>query len=146
MPKKTGGGRRGRPIGFKLSEESKRAISMSKMGQRHKPETRDKISRALIGYFKRMNPLSDEISCSYGRFEDACIDEWIEATREELNMLEDVMTDKSMRNSRRIEITCGQNIEYFSHNLTPELILIFKEHCQNNGLDPSEFYDTLEDT
>jgi hypothetical protein len=145
MPKKINGGRRGRPIGFKLSEESKRAISMSKMGQRHKPETKDKISRALISYFRRINPLSDEMACRYGRFEDECVDQWLVDVKEDIDMIEDVMTAKSMRNSRRIEITCGHNIEYFSHSLTPELLLLYKEFCRRNGLDPETFFDNLED-
>ena len=36
---------KGRPIGYKLSEASKRAISESKKGQRHKESTKVKISK-----------------------------------------------------------------------------------------------------
>ena len=46
---------RGRPLGFRLSEESKRAISDSKKGQKHSELTKDKISKTLISYFKNIN-------------------------------------------------------------------------------------------
>lgn len=44
--------RRGRPTGFKLSEESKAKISKSKTGQTHTPKTRRKISKSVRFYFK----------------------------------------------------------------------------------------------
>ncbi len=135
---------RGRPKGFKLSEESKIAISKSKEGQTHTQETKDKISRSLIIYFKKKNPLSDEIEkryCAYN--EDEATFEWIDCVREKIDEIEDVLTEKSMRNKRRIEISCGNNIEYFGHNITPEIILLFKEFCKINDLDPLEFFDEL---
>ena len=60
----------GRPLGFKLSEESKKAISESKKGQRHKQETKDKISRSLIIYFRKLNSLSEEIENPYFNYDD----------------------------------------------------------------------------
>ena len=67
MSKKQGNGRRGRPIGYRLSEESKRAISESKKGQVHKQATKDKISRSLIVYFRKKNPVSVGMINYYGR-------------------------------------------------------------------------------
>jgi conjugal transfer/entry exclusion protein len=44
--------KRGRPLGFKLSEESKAKISKSKTGQLHDEETKEKISDSVRAYFQ----------------------------------------------------------------------------------------------
>jgi hypothetical protein len=136
--------RRGRPIGFKLSEISKRAISESKRGQRHRQETKDKISDSLIIFFKRKNPLSEELTNMYCNFEEGGeVCEWMAHNEENLDCLDDVMTLKSLRNANRIEITVGPNIEFFSHEITPELLVLFTEQCEILGLDPSEYFDEI---
>jgi len=137
-------GRRGRPIGFRLSESSKRAISESKKGQRHKQETKDKISSSLIVYFKRKNPLSEELTNMYCNFEmggEVC--DWMMENEDNIDMIEDVMTLKNLRNANRIEITVGANIEYFSHEITPEMIVLFMERCEIMGVDPDEYFDEM---
>lgn len=138
-----GQGRRGRPLGFKLSEESKRAISQSKKGQRHKQETKDKISRSLVTYFKYKNPLSEELTNMYCRSDDDELCNWIYEVSEELDSCEDVMTIKSLRNARRIEIDCGHTIEFFSHEVTPEMLVLFLEVCEIEGRDPEDYFDDL---
>ena len=135
--------KRGRPLGFKLTQESKDAISGSKMGQSHTQETKDKISRSLIIYFRRKNPLSDEIQNIYCKFDDENVCIWMEDVRDELNELNDVRTNKSMRNTRKMELSCGDNIEYFGHTLTPEVLLMFKEFCEINSLNPNDVFDFL---
>lgn len=134
-----GSGKRGRPLGFRLSEESKRAISESKRGQRHRPETKDKISRSLIMYFRRQNPLSEEIINRYMRVGDDKLCNWIQDVQEELDSSMEILTEKAMRNKTKVEITCGHNIEFFSHGITPELIYLLKEYCETNGVDLEEF-------
>ena len=137
-------GKRGRPLGFKLSEESKRAISDSKRGQRHKQETRDKISKSLVIFFKHRRPLSEEISNTYLRYEDESICEWMnEEMCEKLDNTEDVFTERTLRNKRRIEILCGHNIELFSHDLNPETLTLFREYCELNKLDKDEALDEI---
>lgn len=44
--------RRGRPTGHRLSEESKRKISISKTGLLHNEKTKKRISKGLKKYFK----------------------------------------------------------------------------------------------
>ena len=127
--------RRGRPLGFKLREESKRAISESKKGQRHKQETKDKISRTLMLYFRRQHPVSQEIIGRYCRSDNDELCEWANDVSEELDTFEDVKTERAMNNIRKTEIVYGQNIEYFSHNFTPEVILIWKEYCIANNIE-----------
>lgn len=134
---------RGRPLGFRLSEESKRAISESKKDQTHTQETKDKISRSLIIYFRKLNPLSEDIENQYCRADDDVTCGWVQSVRAELDSLEDVLTRKSMKSKRRVEISCGNNIEYFSHNLTPEVLVLFKEFCKINKLDMDQAYDDL---
>lgn len=136
--------RRGRPKGFRLSEESKLAISKSKEGQTHTQRTKDKISRSLIIYFKKKNPLSEEIEKRYCRTDNDVLYGWVQGAKKDLDDLEDVLTERSMRNKRRVEISCGNNIEYFGHNITPEIILLFKEFCKLNNLDPLEFFDQFD--
>ncbi len=137
-------GRRGRPIGFKLSEVSKRAISESKRGQRHRQTTKDKISDSLIIYFKQKNPLSEELTNMYCNFEEGGeVCEWMANNGDNLDMIDDVMTLKSLRNANRIEITVGPNIEFFSHEITPELLALFIIECEELGLDPNKHFDDM---
>ena len=105
--------RRGRPKGFRLSDESKKKISKSKEGQKHTQETKDKISKSLILYFRKLNPLSEEIGKRYCRCDDDDMCGWVHDVRNDLDNLTDVMTDRSLRNTRRIELTCGNFIEFF---------------------------------
>jgi len=137
-------GRRGRPIGFRLSESSKRAISESKKGQRHRQETKDKISTSLIGYFKAKSPLSEELTNMYCNFEEGGeVCEWMAYNEEKIDIIDDVMTLKSLRNANRIEITVGPNIEFFSHEITPEMLVLFIEACEILGVDPEEYFDEM---
>lgn len=136
-------GRRGRPLGFKLSEESKRAIRESKRGQKHRQETRDKISKSLLIYFRRQDPLSEEITNMYCRIDDDELCGWVYEVAEELDSFDDIMTIKSLRNARRIEMPVGPSIEYFSHEITPELLALFREVCEEMEKDPMSFFDDL---
>jgi len=140
-----GSGKRGRPLGFRLSDASKRSISIAKTGQRHRQETKDKISRSLVMYFRQKNPISEELSNYYDKvigFADEVIYDWLDDVSDELDASMDIITEKALRNKNKIEITCGNNIEFFHHNITPEVVLLFKEYCTINGLDPE---DVLED-
>lgn len=128
-------GSRGRPIGYRMCEESKKAIASSKQGQFHKQETKDKISHSLIIYFKQFNSLADEVVNTYCRADDDKICGWANGAREELELVDDVMTEKSMYNIRRKEICCGHDIEHFSHGVTPEFIVILKELVDEQDLE-----------
>lgn len=138
-----GNGKRGRPTGFKLSESSKKQISESKMGQQHKQETKDKISHALLIYFKCKNPLSEEIINKYCRIDDDELCSWVTEVQDDLDKLEDIRTERTMYNSRKTELAFGTNIEYFSHNITPESIILFKEYCDEHDLNFDDFVDIL---
>lgn len=127
-----GSGKRGRPIGFRLSDESKTAISLSKIGQKHSKSTKDKISRSLILYFKRLNPLSDELYEYYKNYEDEV--KWVRESADDIDLSEDILTIRDMRNRFKKEDNFGKDIESFGHTLTPELLLLFKEYCENNNI------------
>lgn len=136
-------GVRGRPIGFKLSESTKRAISESKIGQKHSQETKDKISKTLMLYFRRLNPLSDEIESRYCRMDDDELCCWVNDARLYIDELDDVLTSRSMRNTRKTEIDYGQKIECFSHNLTPEMLMELREECAAKGIDVEDLINSM---
>ena len=141
-----GSGKRGRPLGFKLTETSKIAISQSKFGQLHKQSTKDKISKSLILYFKNRNPLSDEMTANYYRIDsNHVITDWIDDNSENIDSMTDVLTEKVIQSKGKIEIACGNTIEFFSHSITPELIIMFKEYCDLNGKDFDDAISELND-
>jgi hypothetical protein len=61
-----------------------------------------------------------------------------------LDKINDVVTDRVLRNRGRTEMTYGHNIERFGHSFTPEFILLFKEHCKLNNIDLKEFILEIE--
>ena len=134
-----GSGKRGRPLGFRLSEESKIAISMSKIGHHHSKSTKDKISRSLLLYFRRLNPLSKELlnyykkRCEEGKQWEEGID-WVNTVKDDIDMSESILTIRDLRNKAKMEDKAGRDVESFGHNITPELLLLLKEHCINNNV------------
>ena len=135
--------RRGRPLGFRLSDATKLAISIAKLGQHHKEETKDKISRSLIAYFRRRKPLSDEIINTYCRTNDDTMCNWIMSVKSELDDSQEIKTYRSMINAEIYERTFIDDIDKVSHNITPELLLLFKEYCELNNVTMEEGYDEL---
>jgi len=136
--------KRGRPLGYRLSEESKRAISESKKGQRHKQSTKDKISKTLMLYFRRLNPLSEELINTYCRADDDESCGWMNGVAEDIDEFDDILTDRFMRNIRKTEISYGHNIEYFSHTMTPERILLLKEFCEEHNMEVEDLFDLFD--
>jgi hypothetical protein len=128
-----GSGKRGRPLGYRLSEATKRSISVSKTGQRHRSETRDKISRSLRMYFRKCNLLSDEIVNRYCRADDDVLCDWVYDVQDQLDSSMDIIPEKILNNRSKIEIRCGEYIEYLSHSLTPEFMVILKEEIKGLG-------------
>lgn len=121
-------GRKGRPLGFRLSAASKRAISEAKKGQKHKKLTKEKISRSLSLYFKLKHPLSEDLVCTYFKYLDADAYKWLKDHISQLDESKDILTKRTIRNRTQIEIAYGVEIEeMFGHNITPEFLLICKE-------------------
>ena len=86
-------------------------------------------------YFRRQHPVSQELINRYCRTTDDDLCKWANDVSEELDTYEDIKTERAMNNIRKTEIVYGQNIEYFSHELTPEVIYLIKEHCLLNNID-----------
>lgn len=124
-------GKKGRPVGFRLSEASKRAISEAKRGQRHKEATKTKISKSLKTYFRKKNPWSEELTNYYCRMSDDGTCTWLYEVSDDLDCCLDILTQKAMYNKLRVEISYGHTIEdVFSHSITPEVLLMYKEHLE----------------
>lgn len=133
---------RGRPLGFRLTEESKRAISESKKGQKHSEETKRKISKTLMLYFKALHPLSKEFQEEYQDILDSneAIQEWFELVKEELDTSEDILTERAINSKRLRELTIeynmeidhGENINGFT--LDPNTLYELKDYCKENKI------------
>ncbi len=137
---------RGRPLGFKLSEESKRAISDSKKGQRHSEATKEKISRTLISYFRNMYPLSAEL---YDQYQEeinssAEIKEWFAKVSALFDETSNIYTERSLNSKRFREISIEYNISmednpYLNKTASdPEDLCELKQQCSSLGLDFKE--------
>lgn len=138
--------RRGRPLGFKLSDSSKKAISDSKTGQRHSEATKEKISSTLIAYFKNKYPLSSELMDEYSDIINDSDEHraWFDNIVEYLDDTEDVCTERSLNSKRFREISIEYNISmeenpYATRLLSsPEELCLLKEKCKGLGLNFKE--------
>ena len=143
---------RGRPLGYRLSEESKRAISESKMGQRHTEETKEKISRTLMLYFKNIHPLSKELYDDYKDLIDSDeeIKKWYESIRLSYDVTTNVLTEKSLNSKRLREISIEYNIDMSSNSNVnsfvnnPEKMCELRTLCKSKGLDFESIMDILD--
>ena len=138
---------RGRPLGFKLSDVSKQAISDSKKGQHHSESTKEKISKTLMQYFRTMYPLSDEL---YLQYKDEIksskeVRNWFNSIRTEYDATTNICTERSLNSKRYREISIEYNISteenpHISQILnSPEDICELRQQCDDVDLD----FDTV---
>ncbi len=121
--------RRGRPVGHELSDETKDKIRCSRIGKSHSRETRNKISRSLIEYFRKRDPVSTGIENEYKYFPDEAKD-WLASHREEIDETEGIMANRRIIYLSQLEACYGSDIENFCHFTTPEFLLLLKEELQ----------------
>ena len=124
--------KRGRPEGFCVSDETKEKIRKYRLGTPHSEKTKDKISKSLSKHFKERYPLSVSFEEEYECFSDD-VSDWVSNNKESIDEMEYVVTDKKLMCLRQVEICCGNNIDYFGHNATPEFILLLKDELIARG-------------
>lgn len=125
--------KRGRPLGYRLSEETKDKIRQKRLGSSHSQETRNKISKSLLAYFKKKNALSVSMEVEYGDFPEEAVD-WIYENSEDINASEDVVPEKKLSSMKQLEICLGSDIEFlFGHSTTPEFLILLKEELEERG-------------
>jgi hypothetical protein len=138
--------KRGRPIGHKLGEATKERIRQKRVGTSHTEETKNKISKSLITYFKTKDKLSDSMEYEYSYVSGEATD-WVAENRDAIDETECVMTEKRMSYLRQLEISIGNGIEdIFGHNATPEFYMLLKEEmkelrCAKSDMD--ELYSLI---
>lgn len=135
--------RRGRPFGHRLSELSKDRIRRSRIGTKHKQETKDKISKSLSAYFKKRDSLSVSLEYEYTDVSSEAV-EWIFNNREDIDESESVMTERRLSYFKQLEISMGHELEQlFGHNNNPEILLMLKQELSDAGIDLAEFQSLL---
>ena len=122
---------RGRPIGFRLTDESKDKIRQKRLGSTHTEETKDKISKSLAAYYKKRDSLSDSMEYEYGCVAEAV--DWIVDNKEEIDDMEHVLTERKLIYLRQLEMCFGYDIDIFGHNQNPEFILMLEEELKKLG-------------
>jgi len=137
---------RGRPFGYRLSEETKNKIRKGRLGSRHSEKTKNKISKSLTAYFKKRDSLADSIVNEYSYISEKAA-EWVIDNKEEIDNEDySIMTEKRLSYLKQIEICIGSDIEHlFGHNTTPEFLILLKERMQEM-CDPEvmkEFYSII---
>ncbi len=133
---------RGRPLGFKLSEASKQAISVAKTGQRHSEKTKEKISRTLMAYFRNIHPLSKELYEEYKDLIDLNTDikEWFDNISSDYDDTRSVFTEKSLNSKRLREVSIEYNIDMSNNNnlsffaTNPEKMCELKLLCEQRSI------------
>lgn len=124
---------RGRPFGFKLSDDTKDKIRQKRIGQHHTKETKDKISISLSKYFRSQDPLDDNLNRDYKNTEEAR--KWIDSNTDDINSSEDVLTSRRIIYLSQVEQPFGSDINRVSsHNMTPEFLLLLKEELIEMGM------------
>jgi hypothetical protein len=124
----------GRPVGFKVSEETKDRIRDKRLGSCHSEETKRKISESLSMYFKKRYSLSDDFLNEYG-YTSREIREWVDSNLNRLDEMIDVVTNRRiMYIARWLELGTGDNTDKLGHELTPEFLLLIKEDMFDNDL------------
>jgi len=134
---------RGRPLGFRLSDTSKQAISDSKKGQHHSESTKEKISKTLMQYFRDIYPLSDELYTQYKNEINSSMEvrEWFYRVKADYDDTRDICTERSLNSKRFREISIEYNISMEDNpNLvmilnSPEDICDLREQCEDSDLD-----------
>lgn len=128
------GKKRGRPEGYKLSENSKDKIRQKRLGTHHSRETKNKISKSLKEYFRKKDPLSQSIEQEYSEISEEAVD-WVCENRKELDDEDnDFVSDKRLTHLRQLEISFGTDLEnIFGHGNTPEFILLLREELESKG-------------
>ena len=123
--------KRGRPLGYKLSNSTKNKIRLKRVGTHHSQVTRDKISVSLTAYFKRRGLLADIIEQEYAVISKEAV-KWIHDNHSNINNFgSSVMSEKRLTTLSQIELLMGNEIEYlFGHNATPEFLMMIKEELQ----------------
>ena len=117
----------GRPLGHRLSENSKDKIRCSRLGTHHSKKTRDKISTSLKKYFKDRDSLAASIEYEYGYISEEAVD-WISDNKEVIDETDNVLTERKLLYLNQLELCLGNDIEnLLGHNTTPEFLLILKE-------------------
>ena len=125
--------KRGRPMGYELSDETKDKIRLSRIGKSHSRETRNKISRSLIRYFRRKDPVSEGIEHEYKYFPDEA-KQWICDHKDDIDDTDDILTNKRIIYLSQLEVCYGSDIENFCHFATPEFLVLLKEDLKQWGM------------
>ena len=127
-----GRGKRGRPSGYVMSEESKEKISLKLKGRVLSEDHRLKISKAMMGNTnrsKKNSPLFiDDLYNDYAnRYADESIGVWITSVRKKLMTCSGIFSNKKLFGYSFTELSVEDIDQFHGNDADPELLLLVSE-------------------
>lgn len=119
------GKKRGRPVGMRLSDETKRKIAEGKTGYQHTQETKDKISESLIEFYRQQSSWGTELKHVYQ--DNPEVLQWVLDHIDDLDGTEECTTERRLNRDRIKNIPVGHKIEFTPDTVNPEILYLLKE-------------------
>lgn len=116
----------GRPRDYVVSDTTKQKIAETKTGGAHSDETKDKISAAVVEYWRiERDTVSDEMLDRYKDSQEAL--DWIIENAEDINADLNIRTEKNIFGTRLKEVPIDYIEEITADNTNPEDWIIAKD-------------------
>lgn len=125
-------GKRGRPSGYIMSEESKRKISLKLKGRILSDDHRHKISVAMVGNTNRSKKnsptLIDDLYVEYvSEYEDEDIGAWIASVHDKLVLCSGISSNRRLSSYSFMELHVDNIDQFCGDCIDPETLLILAE-------------------
>lgn len=125
-------GKRGRPSGYIMSEESKRKISLKLKGRILSDDHRHKISIAMVGNTNRSKKnsptLVDDLYVEYvSEYSDENIGAWIASVNDKLMLCSGIASNRRLSSYSFMELHVDNIDQFCGDCIDPETLLILAE-------------------
>lgn len=131
-------GKRGRPAGYVMSEQSKKKISQKLKGRILSDEHREKISRAMVGNTNRSKKgaplfLDDLYNDYVHEYSDEEIGQWITETKDQILLCSGIFSNRKLSSYSFMELSVDNIDQFYGDFIEPEALLLVSEVIKSAG-------------